>query len=201
MSYDLSVLHQFQLAGKTYSHQETLASAGLEGVEAEIPVAKAGELTTRSDDNTGTITMDSSSHGITTGATVDLYWDGGQRRGVTVGTVSGASLPFDLGSGTVLPAEDTVINVAVVQEYTVSIDGDDIESLLATAEFTRCQVVLLEGSTEHLAIHLDANAAYEWLSTGPITNPIAGDPIDTIRITINDTATARKARVAAQLGA
>ena len=75
--------------------------------------ASPGELTLRTDDNTGTITMNDAGHGITTGAKVDVYWAGGVQYNVTVGTVSGASVPIDLGSGDDLPSEDTAVVVSV----------------------------------------------------------------------------------------
>lgn len=142
MSYDLSILKQHQLAGKTYAHQETLTKGGLTGLEKTIPVADAGTLTTRTDANTGTVTMTASDHGITTGSIVDVYWSGGQRRGMLVGSVSGTSVPIDLGSGTDLPVTTTAVQVAVVQSYSLNVTGNQLAALLASADFTRAQVVL-----------------------------------------------------------
>lgn len=200
MAFDLTCVKQFSVAGKSYVHQETLSSDAVEALEASIPIAVTGELTTRTDANTGTLTMDSASHGITTGAKIDLYWTGGQRRYMTVGTVSGTSVPIDLGSGTDLPVATTEVIAAVVQVFTVSIAGDDVLSLLATADFTRCQIVLNStGPVEELAIHLNASEAYDWLSTSTVANPITGDAITEIHITIADTVTARNARVVTQI--
>lgn len=206
MSFDLTALRQFSLGGKSYVHQETLAADAMEALEASIPIAWAGTLTTRTDDDTGTITMTSASHLITTGAKVDIYWTGGQRRNVTVGTVAGTSVPFgagvDIGAGTVLPVATTAVIVAVKQTFNVSITGDDVLSLLATADSTRCQIVLNSaGPVEELAIHLNSGEAYDWLSTSTVANPIAGDVITLIDVTIADTVTARNVRIAAQIDA
>jgi hypothetical protein len=76
-------------------------------------VSAPGTLTTRSDDDTGTLTMDDGGHGIATGAVVTLLWDGGSRGGVAVGTVAGVSVPIDGGSGDVLPATSTAVRVVV----------------------------------------------------------------------------------------
>lgn len=89
------------------------------GSQISLGTAKTGTLTTRTDDDTGTLTM-TSGHGITTGAIIDLYWDTGggvyaYRHGVVVGTVSTNSVPIDLGAGTNLPIATTAI-IAMVQE-------------------------------------------------------------------------------------
>lgn len=87
------------------------------GAQLSIAAAKTGTLSTRTDNDTGTLTM-SSGHGITTGATFDLYWVSGgvtyHQHTVTAGTVSGNSVPFDLGTGTNLPVQGTAI-FAMVQ--------------------------------------------------------------------------------------
>lgn len=204
--FDCTILKQFQLGGKSFSHSETLSKGGLEAIEEPIPIAWASTLSTRTDNNTGILTMDDAEHVIATSDKVDLYWtndDGtlGTRRGMTVGTVSGVTVPIDLGAGDNLPAADTVINAAVVQVFTVSIAGDDVTALLATADFAECLIVLMStGDTvEELVMHIKAGQAYDWLSTTDVTNPIAGDDIDAVHITVNDTVTVRNARVAAQL--
>lgn len=92
--------------------------------EVTLPAGYAGTLTTRTDDDTGTITL-GSGHGITTGMTVDVYWSGGVQYGVTVGTVSGTSVPIDLGSGDNLPAQDTAVVVTEQVQISTEIDGDN----------------------------------------------------------------------------
>jgi hypothetical protein len=79
--------------------------------EIAVPKGKTGTLTTRTDNETGTLTM-SSGHGITTGQFIDLYWATGIRRGITVGTVSVNSVPIgadNSGSGNNLPSASTAI--------------------------------------------------------------------------------------------
>jgi hypothetical protein len=71
-------------------------------------------LTTRTSATAGTITAPSG-HGVTTGATIDVWWVSGSsvfiRRNVTVGTVSGTSIPFSGGDGTDLPSAASEIYV------------------------------------------------------------------------------------------
>jgi len=79
------------------------------------PIAAAvtadGTLTTRSDDDTGVLTMDDGMHGIATGDVVDVQWADGSRLAITVGTVAGTTVPIDGGRGDVLPAESTAVTV------------------------------------------------------------------------------------------
>ncbi len=82
----------------------------------------SGPLTTRTGDTEGTATL-AADHGIETGDTVIVTWDGGLRENVTVGTVSGSSVELtDSGSGDTYPAQDTVITVM----RTVNISGATI---------------------------------------------------------------------------
>ena len=71
-------------------------------------------------------------HGIETGDLVDVYWEGGVRYGVTVGTVSGTSVPLaDSGAGDNYPAQGTAITVAPVTELDSDFDGDKLVALAA----------------------------------------------------------------------
>jgi hypothetical protein len=201
--YDLSILKQFSLAGKSYVHQQTLSKEGFEGVEASIPVAWAGVLTTRTDDDTGTITANDAGHLITTAAIVDIYWDGGSRRNILVGTVAGTSIPFGASGtsfGDVLPAATTAVQVCVVQEFDISLDGDALQALVATAENTKATICLYStGDTvEELALSIALGGAYDWI-TGNGANPITGDTIDKVHMSIADTVAARNVRVGALL--
>lgn len=98
---------------------------GVGGREVTLPAAKAGTLTTRTSASVGTLTM-SGGHGITTGMTVDLYWDGGSRYQVLVGTVSGNSVPFTIGTGFDLPAQDTAVVICEQQQINIGIDADNL---------------------------------------------------------------------------
>src|SRR5688572_26126622 len=76
--------------------------------DSTIPVAVAGVLTTRTDDDTGVITT-TSAHGLQVGDRVDIYWDVGIRRGMLVSAVGSATTITvgtgvgDVGAGDVFP--------------------------------------------------------------------------------------------------
>jgi len=78
-----------------------------------------GRLTTRTDDETGTLTMDSAGHGIATGNKINISWASGARYNITVGTVSGTSVPIgadNSGDGDPLPPDETDIMAIVRNE-------------------------------------------------------------------------------------
>jgi len=201
--YDLSIFKQFSVGGKQFNTQLTLSGGGLQGIEEPIPIAWAGVLTVRTDNNTGTLTMDSASHIITTGAIIDLFWsvggvDGVQRK-ITVGTVAGTSVPIDLGIGDNLPAATSAVQACIVQKFTPDfIVGDNCKALLAAADGTKALICLYStGDTvEELVITLPLNGSYDWI-TGGGTNPIAGKTIDKIHISIADTVNVDNVRFSA----
>lgn len=69
-----------------------------------------GVLTTRTNTTSGTLTADVG-HSIATGDIVTLFFAGGSRTSVVVGSVSGLSIPFSGGSGNDLPAQDAAVTV------------------------------------------------------------------------------------------
>lgn len=103
--------------------------------EVALPAGKAGTLTTRTDNDTGTATL-GAGHGIITGDIVDIYWDGGVRYGVTVGTVAGTSVPFDLGAGDNLPIATSAIVMTKQVVINTQIDGDAIAIIGIVLEST-----------------------------------------------------------------
>src|SRR5437870_3562372 len=86
------------IGGKVFPRAVTLSADALLVIEDSIPKALPGSLTTRTDNDTGSVTV-IGTNTIITGDKVDVYWSGGQRRGMTVGTVAGQVVPIDLGAG------------------------------------------------------------------------------------------------------
>lgn len=77
-----------------------------------LTAAKVGQLTTRGSNTAGTLTM-AAGHGFTTAAKLDIYWAGGRRYNVTIGTVSVNSVPFTLGAGDNLPDNLTAVTAMI----------------------------------------------------------------------------------------
>ena len=164
-------------------------NSGMIALEDTLNAAKAGTLTTRTDDNTGTLTM-TTGHGITTGQIVDIYWSGGVQRTVTVGTVSVDSVPFDLGIGDVLPIATTAVTVCVHKSINLAIDGDNADIVAVILETndkslrTAGNVQFLDAASDVIAeIDLVANVPQVWDIEGGSANPFTGDPITNLKAT------------------
>lgn len=167
----------------------TRTNTGTIALEDTLNSAKAGVLTTRTDDNTGTLTM-TTGHGITTGQIVDIYWSTGVQRTVTVGTVSVDSVPFDLGIGDVLPIATTAVTVCVHKSMNLAIDGDNTDILAVIIETgdktlrTAANVQFLDAAADVIAeIDFTTNVPQVWDIEGGSANPFTGDPITNLKAT------------------
>ncbi len=170
-----------------------------------LAVADAGSLTTRASDTAGTLTMTSESHGIGTGDVIDIFWTDANGRaqaayGCTVGTVSTTSVPFtgaafdtDVNDATVLPAQDTAITADVQTVIETIFDGDDLEFIIlySTREghFEFEEAASSGGSTITSAKFV-ANEEWRWISNQGITNPLAGQPVNRIKVSNGDSSNA-----------
>src|SRR4051794_3009647 len=92
--------------------QETVTRDGdhPNSFEVDLPAAKSGPLSTRTDADTGIATL-GTGHGILTLDTVDLYWDGGSRFDVDVTAVGGTTVSLNGGTGDALPGLNSTIVV------------------------------------------------------------------------------------------
>ena len=97
-----------------------------------VATGKTGTVTTRSDDNTGELTL-TTGHGITTGQIIDIHWRLAGvnycQRKVTVGTVSVNVVPIDSGVGDNLPAQTTPVVVSVQREELVTVHSSGLQIL------------------------------------------------------------------------
>lgn len=158
-------------------------------LEVTLPVAQPGTLTTRTDANTGEITMTSGAHTIATGNNVDVHWAGGVQYDVTVGTVSGTAVPIDLGSGDDLPSTSTAVTVAVRVDTALALDGDNANlvavlmddaaggSAAGHAEFQDT------GGNTIAELDLVANVPQSYDLASGISNPFTGNPITNVLAT------------------
>jgi hypothetical protein len=162
-------------------------NSGTIALEDTLNTAKAGTLSTRTDNNTGTLTL-GSGHGITDGQIIDVYWSGGVQRTVTVGTVSGTSVPIDGGIGDNLPTAATAITACVQKAINLAIDGDNagiVAVILETNDKslrTTANVQFLDAAADVIAeIDLVANVPQVWDIEGGSSNPFTGDTITNLK--------------------
>lgn len=162
-------------------------NSGPIGLEDSLAAAKTGQLTTRTNDTSGELTM-AASHGITTGQVIDVYWSGGVRYGVTVGTVATNAVPISGGSGDNLPANMTAVTAVVQKSINLSIDGDNADIVAIVLETidkslrTAAHVQFRDSADAEIAeIDLVANVPQVWDIAGGANNPFTGNPITNLK--------------------
>lgn len=191
MSQTASFTQSLSIGGVTYNSSEAPTGEVAPDYSVTVTAGKAGALTTRTSNSQGTATMDDAGHGITTGARVDVYWDGGVRYGMTVGTVSGTSVPLSSsGAGDNLPAADTDLTLKVPQEIAVVVTGDDVTAfaLNGPSGIASVTVVAESDNTTIVAFDSAGTADYIWAEAGGVTNPLAGVDVAKVFLSHGDTA-------------
>lgn len=162
--------------GKSYKQRKQITYDGAVPVSPTLGLAKTGTLTTRTSASVGTLTM-ATGHGITNGAIVSIFWDGGSRRNVLVGTVATNSVPFTLGTGDDLPLNNTVVTVMVQHPEDFVVTGDNLVGLVLTATGRGWIVVTESDLTTVLYSYEfedDTGGTVVWENTNGADNPLAG---------------------------
>jgi hypothetical protein len=176
MSVSLVINESVQAMGFSFPARRTITADGgiVKSVES-LAAAKEGQLTTRTSDSAGELTMDAG-HGITTGARLDLYWAGGSRRGILVGTVSTNQVPLTTatGAGDVLPANLTDVTAMVPQEEEFLFTGNNAEAIAMFSQRKGIIVLAESDDTEIYAQVLTAGVGHTWEPTRDATVPTAG---------------------------
>lgn len=170
--------------------------------EVSLPVAQAGELTTRTGDTEGIVTATLEAHGIEDDDLVDLYWDGGMRYGMTA-AVTDQAVTLTGGAGDVLPAAETDVVMCVQVVIPTQIDGDIAEVLVISLEYadstsTKLGHVNMTDAGDATITEKDL-AANEpiFLDLGSdIANPITGNPITETVASHNDTVNTATLKIA-----
>lgn len=150
-------------------------------LEVSLPAGTAGTLSTRTDDNTGIVTV--SSHSITISDTVDVYWSGGRRYGVDVTAQDSTTISIDLGAGDNLPTATTAVVIVKQVPFNLALDGDNAKIVgvsyeVADASGNGCRVTLFDSADDTITgLDLDANVPNVVDIEGGQTNPYTGDPI------------------------
>jgi hypothetical protein len=190
------------IGGREFRSTRAPSSSGRyeRGSPTTQPAAKAGTLTVRTDDDTGTATM-SGGHGLTTGR-MDVYWahtDGTRRvRYGMTGTVTGDSVALDGGAGDILPAAATAVTVTKPNQYdfvaefanlkalgvgcenpAVAVFLDDADAVVAAIPTTGTGGDFSWDSGDSAANPFDADVASVWLSQGGTD---AARPVDAIAL-------------------
>lgn len=149
--------------GLSISGTKKVTADALIAQSLSIPAAKlstAWELDSAG--TTGTATL-SAGHNITTGQVVDIFWEGGRRLGVIVGTVAALVVPLtDSGVGDTLPADGTSIFIAPRISLDFRISGSALIALLLSTVSGGAFNFINEAGVSQFQKALGATSAYSW---------------------------------------
>jgi hypothetical protein len=182
----IRINRQLQIGTETFGINQTVQAKGMEVKRVELPAAKSGTLTTRTSATVGTITG-LTGHGIITADVIDVYWTGGSRRGVVVGTVATNSIPISGGSGDDLPVATTALTFAKVQSEPLLLDGSSVVAIAIYAAQRATVVFNTSGPTEAYARVVPAGTLWTFVAGQGDANPITGDAITTLGLTQDST--------------
>jgi hypothetical protein len=185
-----TVATQANVIGIPFVSQTTVTTDGLVAKNPTLGPAKTGTLTTRTDANTGVLTM-TASHGITDGVRLDVYWSGGRRYGMTVGTVATNSVPIDLGAGDDLPLVNTAVTAMVAVAESFPVTAAAMGALFVGCGAAAANAVFVDGSAVTVvAVLLDGPTdAYVWFTGSGATTPF-GSNVANVYLTQSDSSTA-----------
>lgn len=198
-SFSLSALGVTVFGGPEIETSEN----GIGPIDADISPGKGGELTTRTDDDTAQLTMDSEAHGFvgpvgtTPGEVVDVHWSGGSRYGMDVTAVAGDLVTVDGGTGWALPvgpvgstAGTTVVVMEPEEFDLLNFDPDDLTLIGFGGSQQFRATFYTTGDAVRLSVHRIANDGYGWASGRDINNPLSGSNLATLKVSNGSSTTA-----------
>lgn len=193
-----TVNNQVTVAGLVFNAQRSVESDGAVILSPTLPAAVSGTLTTRTDNTTGTLTL-ASGHGVTTGARLDVYFGSGLRRyGVTVGTVSGNSVPISGGTGDNLPVLNAAVTAMVPVLENFPVAGADLKGLFFGCDSPAVAVIRKSGPATVVALTATGSTgSYQWDAGSGVTNPFGSDVSVDVYLSHGGTA-ARQLRLVGQ---
>lgn len=168
------------IAGTEFRVAQTITTSGEYERVHQVPAAKAGTLTARTDNDTGTATM-SGGHGLTTGR-MDVYWtEGGAQKcryGMT-GTVTVNAVALDGGAGDPLPVTTTALMVAAPVLYDFAVKAAKVQALGLTCAAPAAAVARDAEAASVAALRSNGDgAAFAWSAGDGVDNPLSDDAAD-----------------------
>jgi len=174
-----------QLAGLAMNLDVSRTQEGQISQDPILHKGFVGSLTTRTDDDTGVVTV--ASHDILDTDYVDIYWDGGVAYGGDVTAKTGTTIDVDLLSGDNLPDVSTAVIISKRTQIAIAFDGDDL-AMIAAYSASRGHIVFETSVPADIHnVELLAGDAWYWVSGMGWTNDLAGDPVAFVQATTADT--------------
>jgi hypothetical protein len=184
----------------TFTQSINVEGDSLEKASPSVPVAKVGQLTTRTDNDTGVLTM-AGGHGFATSDKLDVFWSGGRRRNMTA-TVSVNAVTVDGGSGDNLPTNLTFITAMKPVEVAISFDGADAVGLMVSSPVPGFIAFYDDAGTP--AVITDATYEFEaaagegktWVDGNGITNPFGSSVVTMVKFSHGSSSAAQTMKAA-----
>lgn len=184
------------IGGVSIGGTATRTGTGQVTVDTTLAAALAGTLSTRTDDDTGVLTV-AGGHGLVPSisaapaSVVNVFWSGGLRYGMTVTATSDTTVTVDGGSGDNFPVVNTVITVAEQEVIDIAdFDGDGVDViavLLAKRGHIDFQT---SGDASIKAQELTADEMWIWIVDQGFTNPLAGETVAQLIVSCGEASTA-----------
>jgi len=179
-TFTATIQTNFTLAGLSFSatNQPTADAASVR--KPVIPLGFAGDLTTRTDDDTGVVTLDGADHGLTDSDFVDVYWI--DANGVNqvqykcaITDVTSAAITINAGIGTVLPAQDTAVTMGLRIEVDLDFAYADLVALGIQCPVLSHIEIMEEDDTTIMGRVLANGVPFVWIDDQDTVNPLDED--------------------------
>lgn len=177
MAYSIEVRETITAGGKSSTSRSVVTGDGNVGKEISVAPAKTGSLSTRTDNDTGVLTM-ANGHGFVTSDKVDVYWSGGRRLGMTA-TVSGNAVTVDGGSGANLPVLTTAVTAMKPVEEPVVFSGDNVLGIEMSSDAAGTISIVDDEAAVAVSKQIggetaSSERAYVWMPSRDPVNPLSG---------------------------
>lgn len=202
----LTINLSYSVDGQSYAQNGSVQADGkIERKKENFAAALVGQLTTRTDNDTGVITF-ASDPGLSVGARVDVYFNNGVRRGMKVSAIGGSG-PWtatvgtgvgDVGAGDNLPPVNDPVTVGKVLSWDFNVLGNNIVSIIAAAA-GKGVIVLASGTEteEYAAVFPGGAGVQAWYAASGIANPVAGDTLTKVFMSNGDSTGTKEVKICA----
>ncbi len=183
MAQSATMVRSLSVGGRTLAKTNTNNGDGGIIVEPDggIEAAKAGSMTTRTDNTVGVLTM-AAGHGWANGNHVDVYWlsgGGGARYNVNVATVATNAITINGGTGDILPTTvGTAVTAMIPHVENMNMDGSSLIGIYAKSG-ARGKIRFINGSATEIYSPTFTTAtggdSVIWVEGETGANPVVGE--------------------------
>ncbi len=169
------------IAGTTITSTIRRTEEIAERVSLSMAAGLAGTLSTRTDNDTGVLTV-ATGHGITISDTVAVFWNGGFVKNCDVTAVTSTTISIDAAIGDNLPTATTAIVVSKQNSYSLLLSGDTLRVMAISCGQRALVDFRSSAPATLLAYDMAESEGRTWLSESDVTNPLAGDTVATVHV-------------------